>query len=269
MGMSDILELTSKSTLAQMLERDDFANRFAANEPISMMEFMYPLLQAFDSVAVEADIEMGGTDQLFNLMMGRQVQERYGHRPQMVLTMPLLVGTDGEKKMSQSLSNYIGINDAPGEMFAKTMSIPDPAMPQWFTLASGLAWDDIVRTISELSADAVHPGEAKRSLARSIVDLYHGEGTGQAAEEAFDRQFKANEVPEGIPIHSLGPDDPIHVPSLLREAGLVASGSEGRRMLSQGAVKLNGEKVTEETVSRGSLVDAVVQVGKRRFARLV
>lgn len=266
--MSGILELTAKSTLAQMLERDDFANRFAANEPISMMEFMYPLLQAYDSVAVEADIELGGTDQLFNLMMGRQVQERYGQRPQMVLTMPLLVGTDGEKKMSQSLGNYVGITEAAEEMFGKTMSIPDAAMPQWFRLASGLEWSDILDVESSLAEDTVHPGDAKRRLARSIVDLYHGAGTGVEAEAAFDRQFKQHEVPPDIPVHHLGPDDPVHLPSLLRDAGLVASGGEGRRMLAQGAVRLDGDRVSEETLERARLVDSVIQVGKRRFARL-
>ena len=209
--MGGILELTATSTLAQMLERDDFAKRFAANEPISMMEFLYPLLQAYDSVAVEADIEMGGTDQLFNLMMGRQVQERYGKRPQMVLTMPLLVGTDGEKKMSQSVGNYIGVNDARDEMFGKTMSIPDRAMSQWFEQASGLEWGAVVSMVSALAEQSVHPGEAKRTLARAIVDLYHGAGTGTEAEAAFDRQFKQHEAPEDIDEHVLGSDDPVHL----------------------------------------------------------
>ena len=234
-----------------------------------MMEFMYPLLQAYDSVAVEADVEMGGTDQLFNLMMGRQVQERYGQRPQMVLTMPLLVGTDGVKKMSQSVGNYIGINDDREDMFGKTMSIPDAAMAQWYTLASGMAWTEIVSMVSALEEDSIHPGDAKRTLARAIVDLYHGDGEGAAAELAFDRQFKQHEAPDDIPVHELGADDPVHVPSLLRDVGLVASGGEGRRMLSQGAVRANGEKLDDETVPRSSLEGAVLQVGKRRFVQLV
>ena len=268
MDMASILELTVKSTLAQMLERDDFAKRFAANEPISMMEFMYPLLQAYDSVAVEADIEMGGTDQLFNLMMGRQVQDRYGQRPQMVLTMPLLVGTDGVKKMSQSLGNYIGVNDGPAEMFGKTMSIPDSAMPQWFTLASGMGWDATVKMLSGLAEKSIHPGEAKRALARAIVDLYHGTGQGAGAEATFDRQFRDNEAPSDIAVHRLATDDPVHLPSLLRDAELVSSGAEGRRMLEQGAVKLDGERVTDEMLERSRLVGSVIQVGKRRFAFL-
>lgn len=266
--MRGILELTATSTVAQMLERDDFAKRFATNAPISMMELMYPLLQAYDSVAVEADIEMGGTDQLFNLLMGRHVQQRYGHRPQMVLTMPLLVGTDGFMKMSQSVGNYIGIDDSPDEMFGKTMSIPDTAMPQWLRLASGLQWEDIESTIADLAQESVHPGEVKRALAGSIVDLYHGDGSGAVAEASFDRQFKAHEVPADVARHSLGPGDPVHIPSLLREAGLVSSGAEGRRMLAQGAVKLDGESVTEEMLERASVVGSVIQVGKRRFAQL-
>ena len=235
-----------------------------------MMEFMYPLLQAYDSVAVEADIEMGGSDQLFNLMMGRQVQERYHQRPQMVLTTPLLVGTDGVKKMSQSLGNYVGVNDTPEDMFGKTMSIPDELMPQWFELASGLDWDAIQSTISALGSGDLHPGEAKRLLAGSIVDLYHGGASaGAEAEAAFDRQFKSHEAPEDIADHVVGPEDPVHIPSLLRDAGLVASGGEGRRMLDQGAVKVAGVRVTDEMVARADLVGKVIQVGKRRFARLI
>ena len=269
LDMGQVLELTATSTLAQMLERDDFAKRSAARQPISMMEFMYPLLQGYDSVAVEADLELGGSDQLFNLIMARRVQQRYGRRPQMVLTMPLLVGTDGRKKMSQSLGNYVGIDDQPADMFGKTMSIPDPVMPQWFTLASGLEWDEIDRVVSDLGADRIHPGEAKRRLARSIVDLYHGAGTGVEAEAAFDRQFRLHRAPEDIPVHPVDHEDPVYIPGLLATAGLVASNSEGRRMLAHGAVRLDGGKVTSEALPRAKLVGAVISVGKRRFARLL
>jgi len=268
LDMNGILELTSKATLAQMLERDDFANRFAAGQPISMMEFMYPFLQAFDSVAVEADIEMGGSDQLFNLMMGRQIQERSGQRPQMVLTMPLLVGTDGEKKMSQSLGNYIGVRDEPADMFGKVMSIPDHLMPQWFELASGLAYHSIDDVLGRLEEGAIHPNEAKRKLGRSIVGLYHDEAAGVAAEEAFDRQFRAHEAPDKVPEHRLGADDPVSLPALLRECGLVSSGGEARRMISQRAVKLDGIQLGPDPVPRAQLVGKVLQVGKRRFVRL-
>ena len=269
LDMGDVLELTATSTLAQMLERDDFAKRLAARRPISMMEFIYPLLQGYDSVAVEADLELGGSDQLFNLIMGRQIQQRYGQRPQMVLTMPLLIGTDGQKKMSQSLGNYVGIDDPPAEMFGKTMSIPDAIMPQWFILASGLEWKEVRGVVSDLGADRFHPGKAKRRLARSIVDLYHGSGSGMEAEAAFDRQFKLRRAPKDVPTHPVDTQDQVYIPGLLAAAGLVASNSEGRRMLAQGAVKIDGGKITSDVLPRAKLLDTVISVGKRRFARLV
>jgi len=239
-----------------------------------MMEFMYPLLQGYDSVAVEADVEMGGTDQLFNLMMGRQVQQRYDQEPQMVLTMPLLVGTDGKKKMSQSLGNYVNISPPYSEMFGKTMSIPDSAMPQWYRLASGLPIEEINAALAALADGSLHPGHAKRRLARAVVDRYMP-GQGEIEERAFDRQFVLREIPDDIPTYRLPPGEPegeVYLPALLAAAGLVASRSEGRRMLAQGAVRINGEKVTEESVRRLRLffgADAtVISVGKRRFVRL-
>lgn len=269
LDMAGVLELTSKSTIAQMLERDDFAKRFAGGQPISMMELMYPLLQAYDSVAVQADIEMGGSDQLFNLMMGRQIQDRYGQRPQMVLTMPLLIGTDGEKKMSQSLGNYIGLRDDPAEMFGKVMSIPDQLMPQWFELASGLDYERIDETVGHLTDGQLHPNEAKRLLGRSIVGFYHDEQAARDAEAAFDRLFREREAPDEVAEHRLGSDDPVSMPALLREAGLVESGGEARRMLQQQAVKLDGELVSADQLARSELVGKILQVGKRRFVRLV
>ena len=268
LDMADVLRLTAMTTLAQMLERDDFSQRFAAERPISMMEFMYPLLQAYDSVAIEADVELGGTDQLFNLMMGRQVQQRFGQRPQMVLTMPLLVGTDGRMKMSQSVGNYIGIDEPPEEMFGKTMSIPDQAMPQWLRLASGLDWERAEELAAGLAAGESHPGEAKRTLARSIADFYHGPGAGERAEEAFNRQFRSHQAPEDAPRYVLPDDDPIYLPALLAAAGLVKSNSEGRRMLSQGAVRLDGQPTTEETHPREAVAGKTLSVGRRRFTHL-
>ncbi len=268
LDMADVLRLTAAATLAQMLERDDFSQRFEAERPISMMEFMYPLLQAYDSVAVEADIEMGGTDQLFNLMMGRQVQQRFGQRPQMVLTMPLLVGTDGRMKMSQSAGNYIGIDEPPDEMFGKTMSIPDEAMPQWLRLASGLDREAAEQLTVGLAEGGAHPGEAKRTLARSIADLYHGAGVGKKAEAAFDRRFRAHQAPEAMPVHALGAEDPVYLPALLAAAGLVKSNSEGRRMIAQGAVRLDGTPVGEDHLPRTALAGAALSVGRRRFVRL-
>ena len=269
LDMVQVLELTATATLAQMLERDDFAKRSAARQPISMMEFMYPLLQGYDSVAIEADLELGGSDQLFNLVMGRQIQQRYGRRPQMVLTMPLLLGTDGQRKMSQSLGNYIGIDDPPADMFGKTMSIPDPAMSQWFRLASGLEHEETERVVADLGGDRIHPGEAKRRLARSIVDLYHGSNAGMDAEASFDRQFRSRQAPKDIPAHPVTREDPVYLPGLLFDAGLVASKSEGRRMLAQGAVRIDGANTSTDTMSRTGLVGTVLSVGKRRFARLV
>ena len=280
LDMREVLELTASTTLAQMLERDDFAKRFADRQPISMMEFMYPLLQGYDSVAVEADIELGGSDQLFNLMMARQVQQRYGQRPQMVMTMPLLVGTDGKKKMSQSLGNYISISEPYSDMFGKTMSIPDTAMPQWFRLVSGIPKREVDTILADLEVGTLHPVKAKRRLARAVVDRYL-EGQGEIEERAFNRQFVLREVPADIPIYELPPGEPegeLYLPALLVDAGLVTSNSEGRRMLAQGAVRINGEKVTDEWVWRLRLLSGVhttvisigdvVSVGKRRFVRV-
>ena len=274
LDMREVLALTASTTLAQMLERDDFAKRFADRRPISMMEFMYPLLQGYDSVAVEADIELGGSDQLFNLIMGRQVQQRYGQTPQMVLTMPLLVGTDGKKKMSQSLGNYVSISERYEDMFGKTMSIPDTAMPQWFRLACGLPKEEVDGLLAGLEAGTLHPGKAKRRLARAVVDRYL-KGYGPIAEQAFNRQFLLRKAPSDVPTFPPppgGPQDTVYLPSLLAEWGLVATNSEGRRMLAQGAVRIDGEKITEQRVPRGVLVpdatDRVVSVGKRRFVRL-
>ena len=267
--MADVLDLTSKATVAQMLERSDFANRYQAGMPISLMEFMYPLLQAYDSVAVEADVELGGADQLWNLMMGRVVQERYGQRPQVAMTMPLLVGTDGEHKMSQSLGNYIGVTDPPEDMFGKTMSIPDHLMGHWFRLATALPLQEVEAIEKELTAGDLDPASAKRRLGREIVALYWGAEAATAAEEAFDRVFKRGEIPEDVPGHALPAEDPIYLPGLLRDAGVVSSASEARRLLAQGAVRLaDGERLEDEEVARSRLVGTVLRVGKRRFLRL-
>ncbi len=269
MDRTEVLEMTSHVTVAQMLERDDFAKRFDANTPISLMEFLYPLLQGMDSVAIDADIELGGTDQLFNLMMGRVLQQRYGKRPQLALTMPLLIGTDGEAKMSQSLGNYIGVSDEANDMFGKVMSIPDHLMPQWFELAADVGPEETARIVAALDDGSLHPGEAKRRLARTIVELYHGAGSGPEAEAAFDRVFRAHDVPEDIDEAPLPDGDPVFLPAALASAGLVSSNGEGRRMLQQGAVKVAGEKVVDLELSRASLAGEVVQVGKRRFIRFI
>lgn len=267
--MADVLEMTAGVTVSRLMDRDDFATRWKEQEPISMIEFMYPLLQATDSVAIEADVEIGGNDQLLNLLMGRDLQERAGQSPQSVATVPLLVGTDGSKKMSQSLGNYISVRDEAAEMFGKTMSIPDEAIPQWFRLAAGATSDEVSRISEGLSDGTLHPGDTKRKLAAAIVDRYHGVGVGVTAEAAFDQVFKAHEAPDEIETAVLGTEDPVWLPKALSDAGLVASNSEGRRMLAQGAVKIDGAKVSADSIPRSDLVDSVVQVGKRRFVRFI
>jgi tyrosyl-tRNA synthetase len=267
LDMAGLLELTSAATVAQMLERSDFSKRYDEGSPISVMEFLYPLLQGYDSVAVEADIELGGSDQLWNLMMGRVVQERYGMDPQVAMTMPLLVGTDGVKKMSQSIGNYIGVEDAPEEMFGKTMSIPDTAMVEWFRLAADVDPEEASAIETGLGSGELHPGETKRRLARAVTALYWGEEAAGQAEGAFDQVFKMGGIPDDIESFPLSEEDPVPLPALIRDA-LGLSGSEARRLLTQGAVKLDGEVVQAQELGKDQLEGRVLQVGKRRFVRL-
>jgi tyrosyl-tRNA synthetase len=268
LDMYGLLELTSSATVAQMLERSDFAKRYDEGSPISVMEFLYPLLQGYDSVAVEADIELGGSDQLWNLMMGRVVQERYGQAPQVALTMPLLVGTDGTHKMSQSLGNYIGVTDEPAEMFGKTMSIPDELIGEWFRLAADFDDEEAAGIETRLESGQAHPNEAKRHLGRSVVSLYWGNEAAKEAEREFDKVFREGGVPDEVDTFTLDSDDPVHLPSLIRDVfGL--SGSQGRRLLEQGAVRLDDVAMSSADVPREDVVGRVLRVGKRRFVRLV
>jgi len=269
MDMADVLELTAKVTVSRLMDRDDFSQRFEANEPISLIEFMYPILQGTDSVAINADIEIGGNDQLLNLLMGRDLQDRAGQRPQSVATVPLLVGTDGTKKMSQSLGNYISVRADANDMFGKTMSIPDALMPQWFRLAAGATPSEVESLTSSLEDGSIHPGELKRDLARRVVEIYHGNGTGADAEAAFDRLFREKQAPDEVPTAALPDEDPVWLPKALSEANLVPSNGEARRLIEQGAVKIDGERIIEESVARSVLEDATVQVGKRRFVKFV
>jgi tyrosyl-tRNA synthetase len=269
MDMADVLELTSKVTVSRLMDRDDFSTRWKENEPISLIELMYPILQGSDSVAIRADVEIGGNDQLLNLLMGRDLQERAGQIPQSVATVPLLVGTDGTKKMSQSIGNYISVRSDANEMFGRTMSIPDDLMPQWFRLAAGATPDQVTQVASGIRDGTIHPGEAKRDLARRIVDRYHGQGSGVVAEQAFNELFRDKQLPDDVPTAPIPDDDPVWLPKALSEAQLVASNSEGRRLIDQGAVKINGERVTQDTIARDRLLDATVQVGKRRFVKFV
>jgi tyrosyl-tRNA synthetase len=268
MDMARLLELTSAATVAQMMERQDFSKRYAEGTPISVMEFLYPLFQGYDSVAVEADIELGGSDQLWNLMMGRTVQERYGMDPQVALTLPLLVGTDGTQKMSQSLGNYIGVEDDPSEMFGKTMSLPDEAMDHWFRLAADIDPDRVDQIMSDVAAGSMHPNQAKRLLARSVVALYHGEDVASAAEDEFDQVFKHGGVPDEIDSFAVPAGETVNLPALIRDA-FGGSGSDARRLLQQGAVRVAGDQITDQEVDRDRLVGQVLQVGKRKFVKLV
>jgi tyrosyl-tRNA synthetase len=255
LNYADTVELARTMTVARLLERDDFAKRFSSHIPISLSELLYPIMQAYDSVAVDADIEIGGSDQLFNLLAGRDVMPQYGKEPQVVVTYPLLVGLDGEEKMSKSRGNYIGINDAPEEMFGKTMSIPDTALAQWWELLAG---------------GGPHPDDPmawKLELARTLTERWHGGEGARAGEEHFTRVVREGQAPDEMPDSLLPAGDPVHLPAVLATAfGL--STSEARRLIGQGGVKVNGAPVTELDLSRSQLVGATVQAGKRRFARL-
>jgi tyrosyl-tRNA synthetase len=254
LDFAGVLRLTRTTTVARMLERDDFANRFGANEPISVSELLYPLMQAYDSVAIEADVELGGTDQLYNLLTGRDVMEAYGLEPQVVLTTPLINSWDGTK-MSGSRGNYIGLLEAPDEQFGKAMRFPDEMLPELY------------RLIMEQEAPRGDPMQAKLALARWIVARSHGEEAAQAAEEHFARVVQRGEAPEEVPERPLPAGDPVHLPALLAaEFGL--STSEARRLIAQGGVKLDGDTVSELDVPRARLEGAVLQAGKRRFVRL-
>jgi tyrosyl-tRNA synthetase len=269
MDMEAVLGLTSQVTVARMLERDDFAKRYESGIAISLMEFLYPLLQATDSVEIKADVELGGTDQLFNLIMGRHIQARAGQEQQVVITNPLLVGLDGEQKMSKSLDNYVGITESPREQFGKLMSIADTQMPNYFQYATDWPPERVTEVTEQLESGALHPNDAKRLLARSVVDLYHGPGAGEAAEAEFDRLFKAHAAPDEIPDCELPDRRPRKLSKLLHEVGLAGSAREGGRLIREGGVKLAGEPVGEDRELAESELDGlVVQVGKRHWARV-
>ena len=269
LGANGLLELASRSTLAQILERDDFAKRYAAHAPISLQELMYPLLQGYDSVVIDADVEIGGTDQKFNLLVGRDLQQQWGKPAQSIMTHELLVGTDGTQKMSQSLGNYIGVEDPPAEMYGKTMSIPDEAMPTWYRLASGLAEDDVEQRVAALGAGELEPVEAKRALAWAITARFHDDAAAEDAADAFRRQFAEHRVPDDVREVAVGPDPTVHLPALLVDHLGVASRGEARRLITGGAVRLDGETVEALDLPRDAVIGRVLQRGRRDFVRLV
>ncbi len=275
LDMEGLLKLLANFTVARILERDDFHNHYTSGQSISLHEFLYPVMQAYDSVVIKADVELGGTDQLFNLLAGRELMEKMGMEPQVCLTLPLLEGTDGVKKMSKSYGNYIGLTDEPQDIFGKVMSIPDEIMVKYFRLASTVAVDEIDRIEAGLAAGELHPNKVKRALAANIVEAYYDQAAAVAAEEHFDTVFKNHEMPDDIPDFAadLTPNDEglVYVAKLIADAGLAQSVGEARRLIDGGGVKVNGEPLAPKAynVEPSLLEGAVVQVGKRKFVRLV
>lgn len=266
LNLVDVLNLTGKYTVARMLERDDFEKRYKEGLPIGIHEFLYPLMQGYDSVALKADVEMGGTDQKFNLLVGRNLLKEYGMEPQIALTMPILEGTDGIQKMSKSLGNYIGVNEDPNEMFGKTMSIPDELITRYFELVTMVAQDEIDNMQKAMQEGTANPRDIKMRLAREIIAIYHSQEEAQKAQERFQLVFSQRDIPEDIPEVTVKEKE-LWLPKFLHEQGMVDSTSDGRRMLKQGAVKINGEKYEEENIKTENAM--VVQVGKRKFIRLL
>jgi tyrosyl-tRNA synthetase len=256
MGLEPLFRLAASTTVNQLLRRRDFAERMADDRPISVLELLYPLMQAYDSVMLEADVELGGTDQLFNLMLGREVQQAYGARPQVAMTLPILPGTDGVRRMSKSTGNYIGVTEAPEEQFGKVMSVPDAQMEEFYTLL-----------FPTEPGPSGHPNAEKRRLGRLVADRFHGVGAGIEAEAHFDRLFKDRRAPDDVPEVEV-PPGPVHMPALLVDALGVGSRSEARRMVQQGGVSADGEVVESLDVDASVLDGRVVRAGKKRFARI-
>jgi len=275
LDLSQMLDLMSRFNVARILEREDFHRRYENGQTIALHEFIYPVLQAYDSVVIDADLEMGGNDQIFNLLAGRDLMRAMGLEPQVALTVPLLVGLDGVKKMSKSYGNYVGLTDEPNDMYGKIMSINDGIIPMYFRLCSTLGVDEVDAIDAAFADGSADPYAMKRALARNIVDLYHGDGAGQAAEGAFDRQFKQNEVPEDIPEFALeltiNDDGLVYLAKVMVEAKLAASAGEARRLIDGGGVKIDGKAVAPKSynVEPALLAGALVQVGKRKWAKLV
>jgi tyrosyl-tRNA synthetase len=271
MRLAEMLDYTRQITVAQLLERDDFSRRFAAKQPITLSEFFYPLLQGIDSVEIHADIELGGTDQTFNNLVGRELQRSRAQAPQAVLTVPLLVGTDGVEKMGKSLNNYIAINDSADEQFGKVMSIPDSVVGMYARLCTALHPRDLDEIEKAVASGGPAANAAKRRIAREIVTLYHDADTARRAESRFDGRFKQGGSVDEAPPFLVGPDSPVHLPALMSAAGLAASSSAARRLIDEGAVRLDGSRVDEKRydIDRAELLGSILAVGKRRAVRLV
>ena len=268
MGAADLVKLAAKHTVARMLERDDFAKRYKAKQPIAIHEFLYPLVQGYDSVALKSDLELGGTDQKFNLLMGREVQKEHGLSPQCILTMPLLEGTDGVNKMSKSLGNYVGISEPPGEIFGKLMSISDSLMWRYIDLLSFESLET-VRSWKRETENGRNPRDIKVMFSSEIVGRFHGKDAARAAIADFEARFSRDEVPADIPEMTIACQGaPLPIAQVLKQAGLTASTSEATRMIEQGGVKIDGEKLTDKARKLAQGARVVLQVGKRKFARV-
>ena len=265
----DMIRLASELTVARMLERDDFKKRFEGGRPISIHEFLYPLIQGYDSVAMEADVELGGTDQLFNLLVGRDLQRSRGQEPQIVLTMPLLEGLDGINKMSKSLGNYIGITDPANDIYGKTMSVTDELMFRYYELLSDLTSYEIEKLKQGLEQGTLHPKEIKQKLARELTARFHSEEEAVKAQQNFDNVFAKHDLPDDLPEFKLSSDEPVWLPKLMVDSGMVSSTSDGRRMIKQNAVSIDGEKVGDTNFAVEPAGDLILKVGKRRFCKVV
>lgn len=275
MGFAGVMLLASKYTVARILERDDFTLRLKANTPISVHELLYPLMQGYDSVAMRADLELGATEQTFNLLTGRTIQEAYGQEPQCILTMPILVGTDGEKKMSKSLGNYIGVDESPREMYGKVMSIPDKLIYDYFVLTTGSSIEKLDEVKQRLAEGQTNPMEIKRELGIALVDMYHQPGCGERASEEFKRMFSQKQLPDDIPEASVDhlrqleiDPDKIYLVHLIAKTKMAKSNSEARKLIGAGSVRLDGEKITDVDYEFALDREIVLKVGKRRFLRL-
>jgi tyrosyl-tRNA synthetase len=265
---ADMIRLCAQYTMARIMEREDFRNRYQNNLPISIHEFLYPLVQGYDSVALKADVELGGHDQIFNLFVGRDIQKAYGQESQVLVTVPLLEGTDGVNKMSKSYGNYVGIDERPDEMFGKLMSISDDLMVKYYELLSDIPLDALDALKKGLAAGTVHPKQAKVDFAKEIITRFHEESAAQAAHESFEKMFRDKEIPDDIETVTMDRYDAgIWLPKLMVNMGLVPSTSEGKRMIKQGAVTINGQKISSEDLPAGK--ELVIKVGKRKFKKLI
>lgn len=268
MNFEDVIKLSSKYTIARMIERDDFTKRFKAGEPISIHEFLYPLAQAMDSVAIESDVELGGTDQKFNLLVGRDIQREFGIEPQVIITTPLLVGTDGVEKMSKSYNNYIGITESPNEIYGKSLSIPDNLIYTYFELATDISNEGLKEIKIQLEDSSTNPRDIKRKLARKLVQTYYDENSAKEAEKGFDKIFIKKETPEEIPEHKIS-NKTINIIDLILEVNFASSKSEARRLVAQGGVSIDGKKINNISTIVTLDREKILKVGKRRFIKLL